>query len=244
MLLVLAGDGIGPEVMAPRYRVMELVRPNAAWFAIEADEALVGGAAYRRGRRAPIRRDHGDRPGRRCRAVRRGRRAQMGRAAVRSSGRARACCGCARIWSSSPICAPPCASTPLMDASTLKPEVIARPRYPDRARTDGRRLFRRAARNRDPARRPAPRRRYPGLHHREIEPHRPRRLRTGAQAQRTRCTSAEKSNVMVTGVLWREEVSPKLHDARISPMSSCTHMLRRQLRHAAGAQSQAVRRAS
>ena len=63
-----------------------------------------------------------------------------------------------------------------------------------------------------------------------------------ARLRGNRVASAEKSNVMVTGVLWREVVT-KVHDARISRCRAQPHP-GRQLRHAAGAQSQAVRRAS
>ena len=57
----------------------------------------------------------------------------------------------------------------LKDASTLKPEIVVRPRHPDRARADRRGLFRRAQGNHDPARRPEARRRYQVYTTSEIE---------------------------------------------------------------------------
>ena len=60
-----------------------------------------------------------------------------------------------------------------------------------------------------------------------------------ARLRSKKLCSVEKSNVMESGLLWREEVT-KLHasykDVELS------HMLRRQLRHAARAQPEAVRR--
>ena len=52
----------------------------------------------------------------------------------------------------------------LKDASSLKPEHRVRSRHPHRARTDRRRLFRRAEGNHDASRRPEARRRHAGLH--------------------------------------------------------------------------------
>ncbi len=61
-----------------------------------------------------------------------------------------------------------------------------------------------------------------------------------ARKRGNKVCSVEKANVMESGVLWREEVT-KLHKAEYSDVELSPHV-RRQLRHAAGAPAQAVRR--
>ena len=43
-IALLAGDGIGPEILAEAKKVLEILRKDG--LAIETEEALVGGAAY------------------------------------------------------------------------------------------------------------------------------------------------------------------------------------------------------
>ena len=83
------------------------------------------------------------------------------------------------------------------------------PRHPDRARADGRRLFRRAQGNHDLADGQKRARRHQVYTTSEIE----RICRVAFDMARLRCNKvhrAEKSNVMVTGVLWSEVVT-ELH---------------------------------
>ena len=230
-LLVLPGDGIGPEVMGEVYRVIEWFGPAPPSRRSTSTEDLVGGAAYD-AHGVPLHRRHdgaGD-EGRRG-AVRRGRRAEMGEPAASRCSPSAGCCGCARRWTCSPTCARPSCFDALVDASTLKPEVVAGARPDDHPRADRRRLFRRAARRRDAARRHAARHQHPGLHRR------PRSIRVArvafelARKRSNRVTSVEKANVMESGVLWREEV-PKLHDRSYADVELEPHV-RRQLRDAA-----------
>ena len=75
-----------------------------------------------------------------------------------------------------------------------------RPRHHDRARTDRRHLFRRAARHRGSRRRRAARREHPGLHHLERDPpcgsRRPSNWRASARAA---CAPRRSANVMESG---------------------------------------------
>ena len=93
-------------------------------------------------------------------------------------------------------------------AGRLDPEARGGPGpgHPDRARTHRRRLFRRAARHADPGRRHRTLHRHPGLHH--------RRDRAGrrvafelARERGNKVHSVEKANVMETGVFWRKTVT-------------------------------------
>ena len=83
-------------------------------------------------------------------------------------------------------------------------------------------------------------RRHPGLRHLRDRAHRPRSPSSWPASASARCTSAEKRNVMKTGVLWNEVVT-EIHNERISRRRARPHA-GRQLRHAAGAHAQAVRR--
>ena len=76
---VLAGDGIGPEVMAEALKVMDAAAKKFG-FTVTRDERLVGGAAHRRLRQAAARRNRrGLRQGRRHSVRLRGR-PEVGRA--------------------------------------------------------------------------------------------------------------------------------------------------------------------
>jgi hypothetical protein len=107
-ILLLPGDGIGPEVIAETRRVL-------GWFAqnrnmsFEIEEDLVGGVSYETLRHAGHRRDDGE-GARRMRSC-------SARSAVPNGIRCRSrrspsagCCACAKTSSCSPICDPPCVS--------------------------------------------------------------------------------------------------------------------------------------
>ena len=80
-LLLLPGDGIGPEVMAEVKRLIDWL--NAQGIAhFETEQGLVGGAAYDADKVSDHRRDHGAGAGRRRRDLRRGRRPEMGQRAL------------------------------------------------------------------------------------------------------------------------------------------------------------------
>ena len=219
-VLLLPGDGIGPEVMAEVRRIMD-------WFAkrqgisFETDEDLVGGASLDR---------HGTPLTDAVMA-----KAQAADAVLFGA------VGGPRYddlpFEQKPergLLAPQEGARPVRQSAPgqgvrcpgrqLVPEAGAgaRPRHHDPARADRRHLFRRAARHRDPARRPAPRHQHPGLHHDEIV----RIARVGfelARKRQGRVCSVEKANVMESGVLWREEVQ-KLRDAEYPDieLTTCT----------------------
>ena len=173
-------------------------------------------------------------------AVRRGRRPAIRRPAVRAEARARPAAPAQGARTCSPTCARPWCSTPLADASSLKPELVRGPRHHDPARADRRRLFRRAARHRDPARRRSAAASTPRSTPRaEIE----RVARVGFELARKR-----RSKVMLGREGQRHGIRRALArggaDAarrRVSRRRARPHV-RRQLRHAAGAPAQAVRR--
>ena len=77
-LLLLPGDGIGPEIMAE-------VKKIISWFnarggdSFETDEGLVGGSAYDAHGQGYLRRRHGQSHGFRCCYFRCGRRSEVGR---------------------------------------------------------------------------------------------------------------------------------------------------------------------
>ena len=75
-LLLLPGDGIGPEVMREVEKIVAWFRKRGIGFETETD--LVGGAAYDVHKVGDHRRRDEARAGSRRRAVRRGRRAEMG----------------------------------------------------------------------------------------------------------------------------------------------------------------------
>ena len=80
-LLLLPGDGIGPEAMGEVKKLIAVM--NAELKAgFETDEGLVGGSAYDAHGKAISEADMGKALGRRRRAVRRGRRAEMGQGAL------------------------------------------------------------------------------------------------------------------------------------------------------------------
>ena len=150
-LLVLPGDGIGPEVMNEVRKIIAWMgKKRAVGFDIEED--VVGGAALDEHGVPLTRRCHEDGARGRCRAVRRGRRPEVGqrRRSTRSPSAA-----CLRLRKELDLFAnlrPARCFDALVDASLAEARDRRGPRHHDRARAHRRRLFRRAARHRRPAR--------------------------------------------------------------------------------------------
>ena len=122
-LLILPGDGIGPEVMREVRRVIDWMdRRRMVSFDIAED--LVGGASID-ARGTPIA-DETMQKAKDADAdpVRLGRRPEMGHARLRAAPGTRRSCGCARNSTCSPTCGRRSVLDPLVDASTLKPDVV------------------------------------------------------------------------------------------------------------------------
>ena len=80
-LLLLPGDGIGPEVMGEVKRLIDWL--NAQGIAhFETEQGLVGGSAYDATSLSISEGDMAQGDGGRCRDLRRGRRSEMGRRAL------------------------------------------------------------------------------------------------------------------------------------------------------------------
>ncbi|MGX1333530.1 isocitrate/isopropylmalate dehydrogenase [Bradyrhizobium elkanii] len=80
-LLLLPGDGIGPEVMAEVQRVIDWL--NAQGIAkFETEQGLVGGSAYDAHKGVDLRGRHGQGDGGGRRDLRRGRRPEVGQRAL------------------------------------------------------------------------------------------------------------------------------------------------------------------
>ena len=77
-IVLLPGDGIGPEVVAAAVRVLEAVDRNSAHH-FNFTEHLIGGCSIDAARHRPDRRNPAGLPGGRCRAAGRGGRPEMGR---------------------------------------------------------------------------------------------------------------------------------------------------------------------
>ena len=219
-VLLLPGDGIGQEIMRECRRVMDWFAKRQG-IAFETEEDLVGGSAYDRHGTpitdAAMARAHGGG----CGAVRRGRRAEVRRPAVRAEARARRCCACARSSACSPTCAPPRCSTRWSTSSSLKPELVQGLDIMILRELTGGIYFgepRGIETLPDGERRGVNTQVYTTG---EIV----RIARVGfelAQKRQGRLCSVEKANVMESGVLWREEVQ-KLHDAEY-PDVELSHM--------------------
>ena len=179
-LLLLPGDGIGPEVMAEVKAVIAFM--NEAGLARLRDRGGSGRRRrLRRARRGDHRRGDGEGARRRRGALRRGRRAEMGQGRLRAAARggaAPAPQGARRLRQSPP--------GDLLSGARRRLVAEARAgrgaRHPDPARADRRRLFRRAEGDPRPRQRPEARHRHAGLRHLRDRAHRPRRLRAGADA--------------------------------------------------------------
>ena len=180
-LLVLPGDGIGPEVMNEVRKIIAWMgKKRAVGFDIKED--VVGGAALDKHGVPLSRRRHEDGARGRRRAVRLGRRAEMGQCRVQQEARTRAA---APAQGDGPLRQPaPGQGVRRADRCELAQARDRQgPRHHDHPRADGRRLFRRAAR--PPHQRPGRGRgvRHPALHGGRDPPRLRRRLRAGAQAQ-------------------------------------------------------------
>ena len=178
-LLLLPGDGIGPEVMREVEKLVGWFRKRGIGFETETD--LVGGAAYdAHGRRSPTTRWSG----------RKAADAVLFGAVGGPKWDERALCGApggrppAPAQGSRPVRQP--APGDLLSGARRCLLAQARDRrgarHRDRARAHRRRLFRRAEGDRHPRGRLAARRRHAALHDRRDRAHRPGRLRPRAQA--------------------------------------------------------------
>ena len=122
-LLLLPGDGIGPEVMAEVKRLIDWL--NAQGIAhFETEQGLVGGSAYDADKVAITEATMAQGAGRRCRDLRRGRRAEMGSACPTRCVPKPACCACARSSALFANLRPAICYPALADASSLKREVV------------------------------------------------------------------------------------------------------------------------
>ena len=179
-LLLLPGDGIGPEVMAEVKKLIAWMNAHGMG-TFETEEALVGGALLRRPQGRHHRRHHGQGACRRRGDLRRGRRAEMGRRALRRAAGSRAA---AAAQGARPVRQYPAGDLLSGAGRILEPQARggrrARHHHPARAHRRG--LFRRAQDHHRSRQRPEARGRHPGLRHLRDRAHRPRRLRAGAQA--------------------------------------------------------------
>ena len=231
-LLILPGDGIGPEVMREVRRVIDWMDRRRM-----VDVRHLGGPGRRRRRST--------RAARRS-PTRRWRRRKDADAILFGSvggpkwdklgfdcGRNWPSCGCARSWTCSPTCGPAIVLDPLVDASTLKPEVV---RGLDlmivRESTGGIYFGEPRGIETLPGRREA-RLRHRDLHHERDRARRARGVRAGAQAAEPRDQRGEGERDAVRPVL-----APDRHRAARARICRCAARphVRRQLRHAAGAQ--------
>ena len=123
-ILLLPGDGIGPEVVAGAAAVLRAV---AARFGhhFELPEAIIGGAALRRGLAAAAGRDPGRGAKRRCHPARRRRRSGLRSRPTRRAGRRRRCWRFARSLALYANLRPARVWPGLEAAGPLKPEVLA-----------------------------------------------------------------------------------------------------------------------
>ena len=180
-LLILAGDGIGPEVMRagePRHRLARQEARGVVRCRRGTGRRLLARQAWRAVDRCVD--GQGD-EGRRG-AARRRRRTEMGQSALREEAGARPA---APAQGHGAVRQSAAGAGVRRAGRRLDPEARsgARARPHDRARAHRRRLFRLAARHRDAARRLAPGHQHPGLYDGGDRPRRPRRVRARAQAQ-------------------------------------------------------------
>ncbi len=179
-LLLLPGDGIGPEVMAE-------VKTLIAWMndhgmgTFETEEGLCGGCAYDAHGVAVTDETVAKAEGRGCGAVRLGRRAEVGQGALRASPGGRPA---ATAQGPEALCQP----ASRRDLSGAGGCLLAQartgrgPRHHDPARAHRRRLFRRAEDHHRSRQRPEARGRHAGLRHLRDRAHLAGRLRARAQA--------------------------------------------------------------
>ena len=187
------------------------------------EEALVGGAAYRRRRRIRCRRRRWTwrrRPTRCCSAP------SAAPSGSRSTSRVRPEKGLLGLRAGLELFAnlrPAIVYPQLAEASTLKPEVVAGPGYHDRARAHRRHLLRPAARHRDPAQTASAR-----ASTRWSTPSPRSSASAGSPSswprkRGNRVCSVDKANVLECTELWREVVD-RASAATIRTSSSATCM--------------------
>ena len=217
-LLLLPGDGIGVETMAEVERVIAFFNQEQPGEVRDRQRS-----GRRLGLRQARRRDHrrGDGQGAegRRRDVRRRRRAEVGQRPLSSTAPRPACCACARTSTFSPTSAPPSAIPALADASRLKRELVEGLDIMIVRELTGGVYFgepkeivtlengeKRAVDTRS-----TPRARSSAS---------PRSPSTSRASAATRCISADKRNVMRTGVLWKQVVTASTSPTRRTSSSS------------------------
>ena len=163
-LLLLPGDGIGPEVMGEVSRRSSISCASRAWQNSRHETDLVGGSAYDAHKAAIT--DAAMATAQKADAVLFG--AVGGPKWDKVPYEHRPEAGLLRLRKDLGLFAnlrPAICYPALADASSLKRETGRGPRHRHRARTHRRRLFRRAEGNRHAGKRREARRRYAGLHH-------------------------------------------------------------------------------
>ncbi len=183
-LLLLAGDGIGPEVMAEVKRLIAWMNAHGMG-TFEYEEGLVGGCAYDAHGKAIDEATMAKAMA--CDAVIFG--AVGGPKWDKVPYDVRPEAGLLRLRKDLALFAnlrPAICYPALADASSLKRERGRRARHRHHPRAHRRRLFRRAQDHHRSRQRPEARRRHPGLRHLRDRAHLPRRLRACAQAHATR----------------------------------------------------------
>ncbi len=236
-LLLLPGDGIGPEVMREARRIIDwLERKRGIVFELEED--VVGGASIDT-RGTPLAES--------TLALAKAADAvlfgavggpRVGQARLRQAPRNRHPRPAPRTR---PVRQPaPCHC---LRPAGLRQHAEARnragPRHHDRPREHRRHLFRRAPRHHHAAGRPAPRHQHGGLHHRRNRARRPRRVRSRPQAAKP-CRQRRK--IQCHGE--RPALAPGHYFVAQHGIQGCGADPRagRQLRHAARARAETVRR--
>ena len=234
-LFLLPGDGIGPEVMKE-------VEAIIAWFNAEGiasfavDRGLVGGCAYDAHGQAISEADMAKAmaPTPCCSAP------SAARSGTRCPTRCaprRACCACARTWACSPTCARRSAIPALADASSLKREVVEGLDILIVRELTGGVYFGEPKTITDLGNG-----QKRGIDTQVYETYEIERIARVAfelaKTRRNKVASAEKRNVMKTGVLWNEVVT-RVHAAEY-PDVAARARAGRQLRHAARPLAEAV----
>ncbi len=179
-LLLLAGDGIGPEVMAEVKKLIAWM--NARKHGRVRDRGRAGRRLLlRRPQGRHHRRHHGEGARLRRRDLRRGRRAEVGRRALRRAAGGRAP---AAAQGPRPVRQHPSGDLLSGAGGVLEPQARGgrRARHHHPARIDRRGLFRRAEDHHRSRQRPEACHRHAGLRHLRDRAHLPRRLRAGEQA--------------------------------------------------------------
>ena len=238
-IVLLPGDGIGPEVVREARRGARSRRARASATTFEFDEQLIGGGAIdaTRHRAARTRALTACQAARR-RAARRGRRPQVGRPdgqGAARAGPAGASQGAGAVRQPPPGQAPPSARRRVAAQAR-----DARGRGPaGAARADRRHLLRRKTREELPAA-ASTRHRHARVPRRRDPPHRASWRSASPAAGAGKVTSVDKANVLETSRLWRQ-IADRGRRGSI-PDIALEHMLVDSARDAAGRQPRALRR--